>query len=522
MCGHTYLHKNRFGVYYLRMVIPKGARNALATKRREVRCSLRTKDRGEAKRRLLAIVTTMTKHFDLFGDDWEQDPEARFEVYKRGLALIRQHGRRDLDDEFDLEELLGALGSDDLKAYIFAREHQIRADGRRQLVRQGQMKTASWPKPVSAPTPVAPAPLLPTTLSRSQLPDVTVTTAIERFAQSKLATVNDATTKTYVSQCKLFLKIVAAGDPDLAISAVTPMHLHQYVDVLHRLPKKLDPADPRPLTEILASATSRPSETTKSSHARAVSMFLKWCEDQQYRIHPNLERILAPLRKKPKSRNIRKHFEEHELLMIFESQDYQSGLIERDADYWIPILALYTGARQAELCQLTATDIYRVAESDIWVIDINDSGPGKRLKTLSSKRQIPVHPKLHGLGFLEFALAAAGHEHQRLFPDEKRNGEGEFGAFSKRFNRYLARVGIIAGPDQQLNFHSLRHTLQNDLIGQGYEEYVINQIVGHSPARSSQSVRTYSKGAGLDARLDILEKFDPKITVYPCKPTGMA
>ena len=43
-----------------------------------------------------------------------------------------------------------------------------------------------------------------------------------------------------------------------------------------------------------------------------------------------------------------------------------------------------------------------------------------------------------------------------------------------------------------------------------------------SSVRRSQSVRTYAKAAGRDARLDVLGKFDPNITVHPHKTTGMA
>jgi len=44
----------------------------------------------------------------------------------------------------------------------------------------------------------------------------------------------------------------------------------------------------------------------------------------------------------------------------------------------------------------------------------------------------------------------------------------------------------------------------------------VNGIVGHAPANSSMSVSTYSHGAGLPAKLETLEKFDPEIDFEDC------
>ncbi|MEY4765028.1 MAG: hypothetical protein RI907_1701, partial [Pseudomonadota bacterium] len=67
-----------------------------------------------------------------------------------------------------------------------------------------------------------------------------------------------------------------------------------------------------------------------------------------------------------------------------------------DAAYWIPLLGLFTGARSAELCQLTVLDV--VEEQGIFVIDINEDGDGKKLKTSASQRKVPIHSELIRLG----------------------------------------------------------------------------------------------------------------------------
>jgi integrase len=334
-------------------------------------------------------------------------------------------------------------------------------------------------------------------------------------------TANQITVNKYASQCRLFLKVIADGNRDMMISEITIQHVQAYASKLSKLPKKTSPEDPRSIDDIIASSTPRTSARTKFTHAQAVNMFLKWCQGQQYRIAPNLGGILTPSLKKPKPDKRRKHFTDDELKLLFESRMCQQGTFERDSDCWLPILGLFTGARQAELCQLLSSDVRKEPETSLWYIDINEDGD-KRLKTDSSPRQVPIHPVLEQLKFVEFSQRASSNRGGRLFPGEKRNGVGEFGTYSKRFNRYRESQGIKNTPATHLNYHSLRHTLQNDLLGQGHQEHVINDIVGHSQAGRSEGVRTYSSGASLDAKREMLLKFRYNLKLTARIPANLA
>ncbi len=82
-----------------------------------------------------------------------------------------------------------------------------------------------------------------------------------------------------------------------------------------------------------------------------------------------------------------------------------------EAAYWLPLLALYTGARLEEVGQLRRKDI---KESDgIWYISITDEAEGASLKTHSSRRAIPIHPELLRLALL-ITLIRSG---RSFFPD---------------------------------------------------------------------------------------------------------
>ena len=64
MPSHTYLLKSRHGTYYFRAVLPDGVRQSLGRRSRDVRVSLRTKDRAIAKRLIARKAYLMTKFFD--------------------------------------------------------------------------------------------------------------------------------------------------------------------------------------------------------------------------------------------------------------------------------------------------------------------------------------------------------------------------------------------------------------------------------------------------------------------------
>ena len=61
MTRHTYLMKSRHGVYYLRVVLPKNAIDQLGRRAGELRLSLRTKSKWQAKLRLAETLYMMTK-----------------------------------------------------------------------------------------------------------------------------------------------------------------------------------------------------------------------------------------------------------------------------------------------------------------------------------------------------------------------------------------------------------------------------------------------------------------------------
>jgi integrase len=150
-----------------------------------------------------------------------------------------------------------------------------------------------------------------------------------------------------------------------------------------------------------------------------------------------------------------------------------------EAAFWLPLLGLFTGARLGELAPLTTADVTTDASSDIAVITIKeDLEQGRTLKTLASRRVVPVHPELIRIGFLQFTTGLRPKEGKetRLFPlltAGPRGGLGE--AWSKWFGRYIRGIGIT-NPDSV--FHSFRHTFKDALRAAGVGEDVNDALLG--------------------------------------------
>ena len=169
-----------------------------------------------------------------------------------------------------------------------------------------------------------------------------------------------------------------------------------------------------------------------------------------------------------------------------------------EAAYWLPLLALFSGARLEELAQLRKADIreepYQVDEETdglAWCIDINIGHDGNNhVKNAGAIRLIPIHPFLMDLGFLKYAQSRSDPK-ALLFPDLKPNGEDRHGAkWGEWFSTYRRSIGL---KDGRKVFHSLRHTFKDYCRGSKIEERVQRQLMGHAPIDVAD---TYGVGFG--------------------------
>ena len=178
----------------------------------------------------------------------------------------------------------------------------------------------------------------------------------------------------------------------------------------------------------------------------------------------------------------------NELNAIFNPNSYPCRNYYKDAhNFWIPIIALYSGMRINEICQIHTEDVKR--HGSIYYFDINETG-NKHLKTKQSNRFVPIHPILKELGFIDYVKENKNNE--RLFPLLNKSVHND--TYARRigdwFRRHLKKSGVKT--DRTKTFHSFRHTTRIGASNNKISEDVINSVCGWAGQGVGQQV--YGKG----------------------------
>ncbi|MGY4173986.1 DUF6538 domain-containing protein [Bradyrhizobium sp. USDA 4529] len=191
----------------------------------------------------------------------------------------------------------------------------------------------------------------------------------------------------------------------------------------------------------------------------------------------------------PEERSERTSFEIAELKLLFAAPVFTAHRFPLGAHgaagFWLPVLALFSGARQAELGSLTAANVQTDVETGVPLLYfVTERARGKRVKTDASERVVPVHPEVTRLGFMSYV-----EERRRvdgadawLFPSVAPDrGRAGVPAWSQWFGRYLRAAGVT---DKAKVFHSFRHTVK-DALRRGRADHEMREaLIGHAQASS--------------------------------------
>ena len=170
----------------------------------------------------------------------------------------------------------------------------------------------------------------------------------------------------------------------------------------------------------------------------------------------------------------------------------------RGGRFWVPLLALYHGMRCNEACQIYTEDVK--TWQGIPFISIREeredgSRCDKKLKTKQSKREVPLHPELSRLGFLEFVEARVRDTSSpRLFPDLTPGHKGYFSdAFSKWFVRF---VKDAIGEECKATMHSFRHQFRDATRAARLPSETVARLAGweHGESTASRQMANYGRG----------------------------
>lgn len=157
----------------------------------------------------------------------------------------------------------------------------------------------------------------------------------------------------------------------------------------------------------------------------------------------------------------------HELKTLFEgSEFFEVSASVADAPlYWLAVIALYTGARPREICQINPQVDFGCCRN-AWYIDIDPTTPAgvgvkKTVKT-GDARRIPLHPELVRLGLPKYLEKIKKSGADRMFPEVRLKGGNPFSELGGRFTKYLKHVGLysnVASPGNKvLGIYILRKT----------------------------------------------------------------
>jgi len=246
----------------------------------------------------------------------------------------------------------------------------------------------------------------------------------------------------------------------------------------------------------------RISTTTVNNILGYVSSFMKWSRINGF-VEVNFFEGMK-LKKQIRQRDERDRFTEKEIKKIFQKHNYiEFTEVENHkySNYWSPLISVFSGMRLNEICSLYLDNIIQDkvnGRKKIWCFNILEEPdrPDKHLKTLSSKRVVPIHDTLIDLGFLEFVelLKKRHTNRQRLF-QELKYGEGSYiRNVSYFFNKkYLNLLGLKT---DKKNFHSIRHTVVDHLKQRLVDISFINELVGHH--HGNIDLDRYGKGFTTD------------------------
>lgn len=187
-----------------------------------------------------------------------------------------------------------------------------------------------------------------------------------------------------------------------------------------------------------------------------------------------------------------------------------------DPLFWAPLLGLLQGLRMEECLQLGPDDFG--SDKDIPYLKVRNIEING-VKSSTSERTLPVHPRLIELGLLKLVEMRREAGHIRLFPLLKRGQQkGTFSAnFSKAFQYYRRRNNIYW---PGLDFHALRTTFHHLLLADGRSDAIRCRIMGH--ARTDEGDRSYGQNLGIDALNDRMKsiQFNTSGILSPFRDTG--
>ena len=231
--------------------------------------------------------------------------------------------------------------------------------------------------------------------------------------------------------------------------------------------------------------------------------------------NPFLNRSFAQPSRRPKDA---KGFSAAELTAYFSLPPFQEGVRpvrgRGEAVFWLPLIALFTGARPEEVAQLLVSDIHIRDQDGRWVIRFTDQGthPVKGPQTLktarhdSGERTFPVPQGLADMGLLDYVSHLIDGGETALFPLLRLKGRrGDlYPSFGGWFADYLYDHGVLPRGVGRQPVREFRHTWTTAARTSGVARDAREYLQGRKPPGRGTSDEECGLKDGLAEQIDRL------------------
>ena len=338
--------------------------------------------------------------------------------------------------------------------------------------------------------------------------------ALDAYVKAKTLTWSAASAKDIPPQVRQFVEIVRELEHgrDIRVDELSREHIRSYFDTLKHLPCRLcgqrqfagkgwlqlaDMGRSGQIERLLSVKTMEVRQTN-------VRSFVNWCE-LEYRGAVQAKYVNSGFPKVLSDKDIRRKgvkreaFTQDELKALFgDMGKYVQATEGVPSRFWVPLIALYSGMRLEEICQLHLSDIVKVDGVLCFSINEESGGSGyvKHVKSSAGIRKVPVHSHLWDeLGLKKFVASRwtktpeEKYTSTLLFPDlqERVNAVNHAtvklgSALTHWFTRYRRSVGVGGqhGEPSTKAFHSFRHTVIEYLHKEACVDLsMLQAVVGH-------------------------------------------
>ncbi len=511
MTGMAYMCKNRHGTYYARFIIPKPLQTHFKNKK-EIRRSLQTDSRKLATKRARAYRVQFESIVEKLMSKDSNTVDMKFITFIDSFGKTVTIDSGDVEQDINIYKEIAPKPSDELLALREKRAEELH---------QAQLAAITI-----APALSAPAQPTPTSETVSKCFDDYIA---HKLTPGKKGSWSEGTARQKPNKLKTFLTIFG----DKPAGNLTRDDMYHYIEVAYKIPANFENTSYKKFKGITVEMvlTNAPEVAALDYETRSVGT-----------IKDDLKTVRAALNWVLKRKDIsslqpainaldnetgdidyessRVAFTDAELKTLFEqdnpaSENYIKGF-SNPINYWLPLIALYTGARLAEICQLHLSDIKQekaiASGNSHWCIDINDDDD-KKLKSKNSKRQIPIHRNLINTGLLNYVDELIAKGETKLFPNAARNSD-QFGKQSQWFGAYSSGAGVAG---KNTTFHSFRHCFCSHLAESHTPEDIVTALSGHQYNSLAKSTYDRSRKRDVGKLAEVIDSIDYGLTHPPFK-----